>query len=109
MSDFISGVANPMTATGTVKPGRKPPKDLLEVVSTGVGVAGGRFTTSKPTFKPQQRIPTDMTTETRIFKPPPTQHTGIFGPPGYGKKDNTVTFLGIKPNKPVRIQGTKTK
>ena len=66
MSDFISGVANPMTA----------PTDMRD----------------KPTFIP-----------------PPTQHTGVFGPPGYGRKDNTVTFLGIKPNKPVRIQGTKTK
>tara|TARA_R110002020_G_scaffold190794_1_gene390412 strand:+ start:613 stop:834 length:222 start_codon:yes stop_codon:yes gene_type:complete len=65
---------------------------------------------ANPNTKPQQSIPTDMTMETRIFKPPsPTQHTGIFGPPGYGKKDNTLNPLGIKPNKPLRNKGTKTK
>ena len=45
--------------------------------------------------------------EALTFKPPPeTRNTGIFAP-GYGKKDNTVTLLGNKPNdKP--LKGTKT-
>tara|TARA_R110002049_G_scaffold7488_3_gene43373 strand:- start:882 stop:1088 length:207 start_codon:yes stop_codon:yes gene_type:complete len=60
---------------------------------------------ANPNTKPHGDTDSKPTT----FIPPPTQHTGIFGPPGYGKKDNTVNPLGIKPNKPVRIQGTKTK
>jgi hypothetical protein len=43
------------------------------------------------------------------FIPPPPQHTGIFGPPGYAKKGDDGLLFGIKPNKPVRQKGTKNK
>jgi len=75
MSDFISGVANPMTSKEeTIQARRKQMEDKLN-----------------------------------IFMPPPERpNPGIFAP-GYGRKDNTVIFLGNKPNRPVRIQGTKIK
>ena len=43
------------------------------------------------------------------FKPPPfVPNTGIFAP-GYGKKEDPLVLLGIKPMKPMRQKGTKTQ
>ena len=75
MSDFISGVANPMTSKEETIQARK--KQMEDKLTT--------------------------------FMPPPSfPNPGIFAP-GYGKKDNTVLFIGMKPNHPMRNRGTKIK
>tara|TARA_R100000697_G_scaffold106_1_gene324 strand:- start:11123 stop:11443 length:321 start_codon:yes stop_codon:yes gene_type:complete len=99
MSTFLTGVPNPMTSSKEQAASRRTQlQERAEALQQAT------------TFKPlPEKTEMEQRADMLTFKPPPfVPNTGIFAP-GYGKKEDPLVLLGIKPMKPMRQKGTKTQ